>query len=117
MCWVRCSARAGQAKVSLPGGCTIGARPVDLHLQALSALGAEIELDEGYVTATAPDGLTGAEFEFPFVSVGATEHALLAAVLARGTTVLRRAAREPEIGDLARCLVAMGAKMAMTPMC
>ncbi|WP_417231517.1 UDP-N-acetylglucosamine 1-carboxyvinyltransferase [Brevundimonas sp.] len=104
-------ARTGQAKVSLPGGCTIGARPVDLHLQALTALGAEIELDEGYVTATAPDGLTGAEIEFPFVSVGATEHALLAAVLARGTTVLRRAAREPEIGDLARCLVAMGAKI------
>tara|TARA_R110002167_G_scaffold88902_5_gene239641 strand:+ start:1315 stop:2604 length:1290 start_codon:yes stop_codon:yes gene_type:complete len=104
-------ARTGQAKVSLPGGCTIGARPVDLHLQALTALGAEIELDEGYVTATAPNGLTGAEIEFPFVSVGATEHALLAAVLAKGTTVLRRAAREPEIGDLARCLVAMGAKI------
>ena len=104
-------ARTGQAKVSLPGGCTIGARPVDLHLQALTALGAEIELDEGYVTATAPKGLTGAEIEFPFVSVGATEHALLAAVLARGTTVLRRAAMEPEIGDLARCLVAMGAKI------
>ena len=104
-------ARTGQAKVSLPGGCTIGARPVDLHLQALTALGAEIELDEGYVTATAPNGLIGAEIEFPFVSVGATEHALLAAVLARGTTVLRRAAREPEIGDLARCLVAMGAKI------
>lgn len=104
-------ARTGQAKVSLPGGCTIGARPVDLHLQALTALGAEIELDEGYVTATAPNGLIGAEIEFPFVSVGATEHALLAAVLARGTTVLRRAAREPEIGDLAHCLVAMGAKI------
>lgn len=104
-------ARTGQAKVSLPGGCTIGARPVDLHLQALTALGAEIELDEGYVTATAPNGLIGAEIEFPFVSVGATEHALLAAVLARGTTVLRRAAMEPEIGDLARCLVAMGAKV------
>jgi len=104
-------ARTGQAKVSLPGGCTIGARPVDLHLQALTALGAEIELDEGYVTATAPNGLIGAEIEFPFVSVGATEHALLAAVLAKGTTVLRRAAKEPEIGDLARCLVAMGAKI------
>ena len=104
-------ARTGQAKVSLPGGCTIGARPVDLHLQALTALGAEIELDEGYVTATAPHGLIGAEIEFPFVSVGATEHALLAAVLAKGTTVLRRAAMEPEIGDLARCLVAMGAKI------
>jgi UDP-N-acetylglucosamine 1-carboxyvinyltransferase len=104
-------ARTGEAKVSLPGGCTIGARPVDLHLQALTALGARIELEEGYVTATAPHGLIGAEIEFPFVSVGATEHALLAAVLARGTTVLRRAAREPEIGDLARCLVAMGARI------
>ena len=86
-------ARTGEAKVSLPGGCTIGARPVDLHLQALTALGAEIELDEGYVTARAPKGLKGAEIEFPFVSVGATEHALLAAVLANGTTVLKRAAR------------------------
>ena len=104
-------ARTGEAKVSLPGGCTIGARPVDLHLQALTALGAEIELDEGYVTARAPGGLKGAEIEFPFVSVGATEHALLAAVLAQGTTVLRKAAREPEIGDLARCLTAMGAKI------
>lgn len=104
-------ARTGHAKVSLPGGCTIGARPVDLHLQALSALGAAIELEEGYVSATAPNGLRGAEIEFPFVSVGATEHALLAAVLAQGTTVLRRAAREPEIGDLARCLIAMGAKI------
>jgi UDP-N-acetylglucosamine 1-carboxyvinyltransferase len=104
-------ARTGEAKVSLPGGCTIGARPVDLHLQALTALGAEIELDEGYVTARAPKGLKGAEIEFPFVSVGATEHALLAAVLAEGTTVLRKAAREPEIGDLARCLAAMGARI------
>jgi len=104
-------ARTGNAKVSLPGGCTIGARPVDLHLQALTAMGAAIELEEGYVTATAPGGLRGAEIEFPFVSVGATEHALLAAVLANGTTVLKRAAREPEIGDLARCLIAMGAKI------
>lgn len=104
-------ARTGEAKVSLPGGCTIGARPVDLHLQALTALGAEIELDEGYVTARAPKGLKGAEIEFPFVSVGSTEHALLAAVLAEGTTVLRRAAREPEIGDLAHCLTAMGARI------
>jgi UDP-N-acetylglucosamine 1-carboxyvinyltransferase len=104
-------ARTGEAKVSLPGGCTIGARPVDLHLQALTALGAEIELDEGYVTARAPKGLKGAEIEFPFVSVGATEHALLAAVMADGVTVLRKAAREPEIGDLARCLTAMGAKI------
>jgi UDP-N-acetylglucosamine 1-carboxyvinyltransferase len=104
-------ARTGEAKVSLPGGCTIGARPVDLHLHALQALGAEIELDEGYVTARAPRGLQGAEIEFPFVSVGATEHALLAAVMANGTTVLRKAAREPEIGDLARCLIAMGARI------
>jgi UDP-N-acetylglucosamine 1-carboxyvinyltransferase len=104
-------ARTGEAKVSLPGGCTIGARPVDLHLQALTAMGAEIELDEGYVIARTPNGLKGAEIEFPFVSVGATEHALLAAVLADGVTVLRKAAREPEIGDLARCLIAMGARV------
>lgn len=104
-------ARTGNAKVSLPGGCTIGARPVDLHLMALSAMGAAIELEEGYVSATAPKGLRGAEIEFPFVSVGATEHALLAAVLAEGVTVLKRAAREPEIGDLARCLIAMGARI------
>jgi UDP-N-acetylglucosamine 1-carboxyvinyltransferase len=104
-------ARTGEAKVSLPGGCTIGARPVDLHLQALTAMGVEIELDEGYVIARAPKGLKGAEIEFPFVSVGATEHALLAAVLADGVTVLKKAAREPEIGDLARCLTAMGAKV------
>ena len=104
-------ARSGEAKVSLPGGCTIGARPVDLHLMALTAMGAQIELEEGYVSAHAPKGLQGAEIEFPFVSVGATEHALLAAVLANGTTVLKRAAREPEIGDLARCLIAMGAKI------
>ena len=104
-------ARTGEAKVSLPGGCTIGARPVDLHLQALTAMGAEIELDEGYVIARTPHGLKGAEIEFPFVSVGATEHALLAAVLADGVTVLKKAAREPEIGDLARCLIAMGARV------
>lgn len=104
-------ARTGHAKVSLPGGCTIGARPVDLHLKALEALGASIDLHEGYVYAQAPRGLKGAEIEFPFVSVGATEHALLAAVLADGVTVLRNAACEPEIGDLARCLIAMGAKI------
>ncbi|MBU1324002.1 MAG: UDP-N-acetylglucosamine 1-carboxyvinyltransferase [Alphaproteobacteria bacterium] len=104
-------ARTGHARVSLPGGCTIGARPVDLHLDALSRLGAAIQLDEGYVSAVAPNGLKGAEIEFPFVSVGATEHALLAAVMADGVTVLRRAAMEPEIGDLARCLTAMGAKI------
>jgi UDP-N-acetylglucosamine 1-carboxyvinyltransferase len=102
-------ARAGHAKVSLPGGCTIGARPVDLHLKALEALGASIDLHEGYVYAQAPRGLKGAEIEFPFVSVGATEHTLLAAVLADGVTVIRNAACEPEIGDLADCLTAMGA--------
>ena len=104
-------ARTGHARVSLPGGCTIGARPVDLHLQALGALGAVIELEEGYVSAQAPHGLKGAEITFPFVSVGATEHALLAAVLADGVTVLKGAAREPEIGDLAHCLNAMGARI------
>jgi UDP-N-acetylglucosamine 1-carboxyvinyltransferase len=104
-------ARAGHAKVSLPGGCTIGARPVDLHLKALEALGASIDLHEGYVYAQAPRGLKGGEIEFPFVSVGATEHTLLAAVLANGDTEIRNAAREPEIGDLAECLNAMGAKI------
>ncbi|WP_374576130.1 UDP-N-acetylglucosamine 1-carboxyvinyltransferase [Phenylobacterium sp.] len=104
-------ARTGQAKVSLPGGCTIGARPVDLHLKALEALGARIDLHEGYVYAQAPRGLVGAEIEFPFISVGATEHALLAAVLASGQTILRNAAREPEIADLAECLTKMGARI------
>jgi|TARA_B110000914_G_scaffold55048_1_gene47677 UDP-N-acetylglucosamine 1-carboxyvinyltransferase len=104
-------ARAGQAVVSLPGGCAIGARPVDLHLKAMEALGAEIELREGYVHAKAPRGLRGAIIEFPFVSVGATENALLAATLAKGTTVLKHAAREPEIVDLAHCLIAMGAQI------
>ncbi len=104
-------ARTGHAKVSLPGGCTIGARPVDLHIEALARLGAQMEMSEGYVSALAPNGLKGAEIEFPFVSVGATEHTLLAAVMAEGTTVLKNAAREPEIGDLAGCLIAMGAKI------
>jgi len=104
-------ARTGHAKVSLPGGCTIGARPVDLHIEALARLGATMEMSEGYVSALAPNGLKGAEIEFPFVSVGATEHTLLAAVMAHGTTVLKNAAREPEIGDLARCLMAMGARI------
>ena len=104
-------ARYGQAEVSLPGGCAIGARPVDLHLKALEAMGAELELRDGYVYATAKGGLKGAAFEFPFVSVGATENALMAATLARGTTVLKNAAREPEIVDLARCLRAMGARI------
>jgi len=104
-------ARTGQAKVSLPGGCTIGARPVDLHLKALEALGAQIDLHEGYVYAQAPRGLKGAEIEFPFVSVGATEHAMLTAVLASGETVLANAACEPEIVDLADCLNKMGARV------
>jgi len=104
-------ARTGHAKVSLPGGCSIGARPVDLHLKALEALGAHIDLHEGYVYAQAPRGLKGAEIDFPVVSVGATEHAMLAAVLANGVTVLKNAAREPEMEDLAQCLVAMGAKI------
>jgi UDP-N-acetylglucosamine 1-carboxyvinyltransferase len=102
-------ARTGHAQVSLPGGCTIGARPVDLHLKALEALGAEIELKEGYVHARAPNGLQGAQISFPFVSVGATEHTLLSAVLATGETVIQNAACEPEIADLADCLNAMGA--------
>jgi UDP-N-acetylglucosamine 1-carboxyvinyltransferase len=104
-------ARDGHAVVSLPGGCAIGARPVDLHLKGLEALGAELDLREGYVHATAPRGLRGAVFEFPFASVGATENVLMAATLARGTTVLKNAAREPEIVDLARCLRRMGAEI------
>jgi UDP-N-acetylglucosamine 1-carboxyvinyltransferase len=105
-------AREGEAVVSLPGGCAIGARPVDLHLRGLEALGATLDLREGYVHARAPQGLRGAVFEFPLVSVGATENLLMAATLARGATVLKNAAREPEIVDLARCLRAMGARIA-----
>ncbi len=104
-------ARFGHAEVSLPGGCAIGARPVDLHLRALEAMGAELELREGYVHAKAPGGLKGGTFEFPIVSVGATENALMAATLAKGTTVLKGAAREPEIVDLATCLRRMGAQI------
>ncbi|MEQ8290798.1 MAG: UDP-N-acetylglucosamine 1-carboxyvinyltransferase [Roseovarius sp.] len=104
-------ARDGHAVVSLPGGCAIGARPVDLHLKALEAMGAELELKDGYVHATAKGGLKGGVVEFPMVSVGATENALLAATLAKGTTVLKNAAREPEIVDLARCLRKMGAQI------
>ena len=105
-------ARAGEATVSLPGGCAIGMRPVDLHLKALEALGAEIEIAAGYVKAKAPaGGLTGGRINFPVVSVGATENALMAAVLAKGTTVIENAAREPEITDLAKCLIAMGANI------
>jgi UDP-N-acetylglucosamine 1-carboxyvinyltransferase len=105
-------ARSGEATVSLPGGCAIGMRPVDLHLKALEALGAELEIAAGYVKATAPrGGLRGGTIRFPFVSVGATENALMAAVLARGTSVIENAAREPEITDLAKCLIAMGARI------
>ena len=105
-------ARTGEATVSLPGGCAIGNRPIDLHLKALEAFGAEIELAAGYVKATAPGGkLPGGEYDFPVVSVGATENALMAAVLASGTSRLFNAAREPEIVDLCNLLVAMGAKI------
>jgi len=104
-------ARDGHAIVSLPGGCAIGARPVDLHLKALEALGAELELKEGYVHAKAPGGLKGGIVDFPLVSVGATENALMAATLAKGTTVIKNAAREPEIVDLAHCLQKMGAQI------
>lgn len=103
-------AREGEATVSLPGGCAIGNRPIDLHLKALEALGAEIELSAGYVKASAPNGrIAGGRYRFPVVSVGATENALMAAVTARGTSVLDNAAREPEIVDLCNLLVAMGA--------
>ena len=104
-------ARCGKARVSLPGGCAIGARPVDLHLKALAELGADIDIREGYIEATAPGGLKGAHIVFPMVSVGATENAMMAAVLAEGETTLANAAREPEVADLAHCLVAMGARI------
>ncbi len=104
-------ARCHEAKVSLPGGCAIGTRPVDLHIKGLEAMGAEIEIDQGYVIAKAPKGLHGARFAFPFVSVGATENLMMAACLAKGTTVLENAAMEPEITDLGHCLLAMGAKI------
>ena len=104
-------ARCGEAKISLPGGCAIGTRPVDLHLSALEALGADIELEGGYVIAKAPKGLTGARIALSKVSVGATHNALMAAVLARGDTVIENAAREPEVADLASCLKKMGAKI------
>ena len=104
--------RTGEATVSLPGGCAIGNRPIDLHLKALEAFGAHIELAAGYVKASAPDGgLPGGDFDFPVVSVGATENALMAAVLANGTSRLFNAAREPEIVDLCNLLAAMGAEI------
>ena len=105
-------ARDGHARVSLPGGCAIGARPVDLHLTGLEQMGAELELSDGYVNAAAPGGLKGTTITFPFVSVGATENLMMAASLAKGTTVLKNAAREPEIEDLAACLTSMGARIA-----
>ncbi len=105
-------AREGQARVSLPGGCAIGTRPVDLFIEGLEALGATMEIDAGYINATAPKGgLIGARYVFPKVSVGATHVMMMAATLARGTTVIGNAAREPEIVDLANCLIAMGAKI------
>jgi UDP-N-acetylglucosamine 1-carboxyvinyltransferase len=104
-------ARHGEAKVSVPGGCAIGARPVDFHLKGFEAMGATIELADGYVLATAKGGLKGTTFEFPFASVGATENLMTGAVLARGRTVLKNCAREPETQDLGHCLIAMGAKI------
>ena len=104
-------ARFGHARVSMPGGCAIGTRPVDLLIMALAKLGAAIEIDSGYVVATAPKGLIGAEIDFPKVTVGGTHVALMAATLAEGTTVIRNAAREPEVVDLAECLIKMGARI------
>ena len=104
-------ARVGEARVSLPGGCSIGTRPVDLHLKGLEAMGARFDLDGGYIDGRVDGRLRGASFVFPFVSVGATENLLMAAALADGQTVLANAAREPEITDLAQCLVRMGARI------
>ena len=104
-------ARMRKAKVSLPGGCAIGTRPVDLHLMGLKALGADIQIDGGYVIANAPNGLVGGHVLFPTVSVGATHNVLLAATLAKGETLIENAAREPEVGDVAACLVKMGAQI------
>jgi UDP-N-acetylglucosamine 1-carboxyvinyltransferase len=104
-------ARCQEARVSLPGGCAIGTRPVDLHLKGLEQMGARIELSAGYINATAPGGLRGATIVLPFASVGATENLMMAASLANGQTTIANAAREPEIGDLANCLVAMGARI------
>jgi len=105
-------ARMGEAKVSLPGGCAIGTRPVDLFIEALKTLGADIDIEAGYVLAKAPKGLRGARIAFPKVTVGATHVAMMAASLAKGETVIENAAREPEIADLAACLIKMGAKIA-----
>ncbi len=104
-------ARCGKARVSLPGGCAIGTRPVNFYLDALSRMGADIDIEQGYVVAAARNGLHGARIIFPKVSVGATHVAMMAATLARGETVIENAAREPEVEDLARCLAAMGARI------
>jgi UDP-N-acetylglucosamine 1-carboxyvinyltransferase len=104
-------ARCRQGRVSLPGGCNIGTRPVDLHLKGLEQMGAKIELDAGYIDATAPDGLKGATIVLPIASVGATENLVMAATLAEGQTTIANAAREPEVADLVACLNAMGAKI------
>jgi UDP-N-acetylglucosamine 1-carboxyvinyltransferase len=104
-------ARTGEARVSMPGGCAIGTRPVDLHLKGLEQMGAAFRLDGGYIDGTVHGRLHGATIVFPFPSVGATENLLMAASLAEGRTLLANAAREPEIGDLARCLTAMGARI------
>src|SRR5262245_21030762 len=104
-------ARAGEARVSMPGGCAIGTRPVDLLIMALQQLGAEIEIDGGYVVARAKNGLRGGEFRFPKVTVGGTHTAMMAAAPARGSSVIENAAREPEIADVAECLNKMGAKI------
>jgi UDP-N-acetylglucosamine 1-carboxyvinyltransferase len=104
-------ARMGEAKVSMPGGCAIGTRPVDLLIMALEQLGAEIEIEGGYVIARARKGLRGGDIVFPKVTVGGTHTAMMAAALANGTTVIENAAREPEIGDVADCLNKMGAKI------
>src|SRR5579871_4018408 len=104
-------ARMGEARVSMPGGCAIGTRPVDLLIMAIERLGAKIEIEGGYVIAHAPNGLKGGEIKFPKVTVSGTHVALMASVLARGTTVIENAAQEPEIGDVADCLNKMGARI------
>ena len=104
-------ARMHEARVSLPGGCAIGTRPVDFFLMGLEALGAELDIDGGYVVAKAPGGLKGGRVRFPHVSVGATHTIMMAATLARGETVIENAAREPEVRDLAECLIKMGARI------
>ena len=104
-------ARYGEARVSLPGGCAIGSRPVDLHIKAMQSLGAIVELADGYIQARAPEGLRGGDISFATVSVGATENAVMAACLATGTSTIHNAAQEPEISDLCECLIAMGAQI------